>query len=184
MSLVAGISGSTAVGQQAAPAPDGETVLLNSYVVTGSVSPRTQLESPVAITTIDRNRIEDLAPRNLGEMLKSVPGIYVESTGGEAFNNVSIRGFGVTNGFSYEMLQEDGLPVISTNNLRHGLPDAWTRMSTFVVNVEALRSGTSNVFASNAPLALINFISREGGTNAEGDVALSTSDYGTLRSDI
>ena len=113
-----------------------------------------------------------------------VPGIYVESTGGEAFNNVSIRGIGVTAGFSYEMLYEDGLPVISTNNLRHGLPDAWTRLSTFVESVEAMRSGTSNIFASQAPLALINLISREGSQTMRGEAVLTTSDYGTLRSDL
>ena len=78
---------------------DDAAVLLNQYVVTGSVAPRTKMESPVAITTLDRTKVDELAPRNLGEMLKAVPGIYVESTGGEAFNNVSIRGFGVTSGF-------------------------------------------------------------------------------------
>jgi iron complex outermembrane recepter protein len=142
------------------------------------------MESPVAITTIDARMILELAPRSTAELLKAVPGIYTESTGGEAFNNVSIRGIGTTTGFGYEMLQEDGLPVISTNNLRHGLPDQWTRESTFVTNVEALRSGTSNIFSSNAPLALINFISREGGTTQQGELTLEASSYGTRRTDL
>jgi len=171
-----------AAASTAKPAED--IVQLNAYVVTGSVTPRKQLESPVAITTLDRGKIEDLGPRNFAELVKAVPGVYVESTGGEAFNNVSIRGIGTTAGFSYEMLYEDGLPVLATNNLRHGLPDAWTRVSTFVENVEALRSGTSNIFASQAPLALINLISREGGPNFRGELTLTTSDYGTLRSDL
>ncbi|MEO6001831.1 MAG: TonB-dependent receptor [Opitutus sp.] len=186
--LAAAVAAPQLVAQSAAPAappaPEGEAVLLNQYVVTGSVTPRTQLESPVAISNLDRGRIEDLGPRNFAELLKAVPGIYVESTGGEAFNNVSIRGIGTTSGFSYEMLYEDGLPVLATNNLRHGLPDAWTRMSTFVENVEAMRSGTSNIFASQAPLALINLISREGGTNLQGEATLTASDYGTLRTDL
>ncbi len=161
-----------------------DVILLNAFVTTGAVTPRKQLESPVAITTLDRGRIDDLAPRNFAELLKAVPGIYVESTGGEAFNNVSIRGIGVTAGYSYEMLYEDGLPVIATNNLRHGLPDAWTRFSTFIERVEAMRSGTSNMFASQAPLALINLISREGGSTLRGETSLTTSDYGTLRAEM
>ncbi len=174
---------------QVAPAPSAdaakeEAIMMNEFVTTGTVSPRKQLESPVAITILDRGRIEDIGPRNFAEAMKAVPGIYVESTGGEAFNNVSIRGIGTTSGFSYEMLYEDGLPVFSTNNLRHGLPDAWTRLSTFVESVEAMRSGTSNIFASQAPLALINLISREGGSTLHGEATLTTSDYGTLRSDL
>ena len=168
----------------ASAAAKEEPIMLNAFVTTGSLKPKTQLESPVAITTLDRGRLEDLGPRSFAEAMKAVPGIYVESTGGEAFNNVSIRGIGVTAGFSYEMLYEDGLPVISTNNLRHGLPDAWTRLSTFVESVEAMRSGTSNIFASQAPLALINLISREGSQTMRGEAVLTTSDYGTLRSDL
>jgi outer membrane receptor protein involved in Fe transport len=104
---------------------------LSEFVVSGSVTPRSRFDSPVAITTIDRTTIEAVAPRNTAEFLKVMPGIYAESTGGEAFNNISVRGFGGTAGYSYEHLYEDGLPVYSTNNLRHGLPDAWTRISTF-----------------------------------------------------
>ena len=165
-------------------APKEEVLLLNDFVVTGAITPRKQLESPVAITRLDRGRIDDLGARNFSEMLKAVPGVYVESTGGEAFNNVSIRGIGTTTALGYEMLYEDGLPVISTNNLRHGLPDAWTRMSTFIESVEVMRSGTSNIFASQAPLALINLISREGGDIFRGESTLTFSDYGTLRTDL
>ncbi len=166
------------------PASNEEVLQLNAFVITGSVAPRKQIESPVAITTIDRNRVEELAPRNFAEVLKAIPGVYTESTGGEAFNNVSIRGIGTTAGYSYVMLYEDGLPVLATNNLRHGLPDAWTRLNTFVERTEAMRSGTSNIFASQAPLALINLISREGDATFRGEAELSTSDYGTLRTDL
>jgi outer membrane receptor protein involved in Fe transport len=157
---------------------------LSEFVVTGAVTPRSRLDSPIAVTTIDRTTIEAVAPRNTAEFLKVIPGVYAESTGGEAFNNISVRGFGVTAGYSYEQLYEDGLPVYSTNNLRHGLPDAWSRVSTFISNVEAVRSGSSSVLASNAPLALINYISREGGPTLEGEAAFTTSDYGTLRTDL
>lgn len=184
LSVTAVLLPSSGLSQAPAPKPPQDLVQLNAFVVTGSVAPRKQMESPVAITTLDRGKIEDLGPRNFAELVKAVPGIYVESTGGEAFNNVSIRGIGTTSGYSYVMLYEDGLPTISTNNLRHGLPDAFTRVNTFVENVEALRSGTSNIFASQAPMALINLISREGGSSMQGEVTLTTSDYGTLRTDM
>ena len=170
------------------PPPPGngndDILKLSEFVVSGGVTPRSRFESPVAITTIDRTTIEAIAPRNTAEFLKVMPGVYAESTGGEAFNNISVRGFGGTAGYSYEHLYEDGLPVFSTNNLRHGLPDAWTRISTFTANVEAVRSGSSSVLASNAPLAVINYISREGGTTMEGEATFTASDYGTLRTDL
>src|SRR5688572_31196566 len=156
--LLLAASAGTVFGQPtpAAGTPAGNTnddiLKLSEFVVSGGVTPRSRFESPVAITTIDRTTIEAVAPRNTAEFLKVMPGVYAESTGGEAFNNISVRGFGGTAGYSYEHLYEDGLPVYSTNNLRHGLPDAWTRISTFISNVEAVRSGSSSVLASNAPL--------------------------------
>src|SRR5204862_5652904 len=67
-----------AAAQQPAPAGAENTAAakedalkLNAFVVTGSVAPRTKLESPVAITTIDRARIEDLNPRNFAEAVKA-----------------------------------------------------------------------------------------------------------------
>jgi outer membrane receptor protein involved in Fe transport len=157
---------------------------LSEFVVTGGVTPRSRFDSPVAITTIDRTTIDAVAPRNTAEFLKVMPGVYAESTGGEAFNNISVRGIGGTVGYSYEHIYEDGLPVFSTNNLRHGLPDAWSRLSTFISNVEAVRSGSSSVLASNAPLAVFNYLSREGGSVLEGEAAFTTSDYGTFRTDV
>src|SRR5687767_13628106 len=156
------LAAGTAFSQQtpAASTPAGtandDILKLSEFVVTGAVTPRSRFDSPVAITTIDRTTIEAVAPRNTAEFHKVMPGVYAESTGGEAFNNISVRGFGGTAGYSYEHLYEDGLPVFSTNNLRHGLPDAWTRISTFISNVDAVGCGSSSVLASTAPRALIN----------------------------
>src|SRR5689334_14186686 len=56
---------------EAAAAAKEDAMHLNAFVVTGSVAPRTKMESPVAITTIDRTRMEELNPRNFAEAMKA-----------------------------------------------------------------------------------------------------------------
>lgn len=64
---------------------------LSEVVVTGTQNPKTKLESSVAITTLDAKGIEKKAPRNTADLLKAVPGFYMESSGGEGGNNLFSR---------------------------------------------------------------------------------------------
>jgi len=168
---------------QSAATGDESVVKLDTVTVTGSISPRTVLESPLAITTIDHNKIEQIAPRSTTEMLKVVPGIFTESSGGENLENVLVRGIELSGAFTYIVLAEDGLPVTSESTMRYATADQFTRTSSMVDHVDALRGGSANIFATNASQALINFISREGSSTLEGETAFTTTSYGTLKNE-
>ena len=175
---------------QAAPAEaqtpadkDAPVVTLDAFVITGSMTPRTVLESPLSITTVDTNKIEQIAPRSTTEMLKVVPGLFTESSGGEGLENVLVRGIELSGAFTYLVLQEDGLPVTSESTMRYATADQFTRMSSMVGNVDALRGGSANIFATNASQGVVNFISREGGSILQGETAFNTSSYGTLKNE-
>ncbi|MGH7528634.1 MAG: carboxypeptidase regulatory-like domain-containing protein, partial [Gemmatimonadales bacterium] len=96
---------------------------LQTLVVTGTQSPRTNLDASVAVTTLTATEIEAAAPRSTTEMLRYVPGFTrVESSGGEVNQNISIRGI---LGVEYVAFLEDGLPVFPT-------------MHTFFMNADNL----------------------------------------------
>ncbi len=178
------------LAQNATPSPAAppadtadQTVQLNQFVVTGSMAPRTVLESPLSITTLDRNKIDEVAPRSTAELLKVVPGLYTESSGGEVLENVLVRGIELSGAYTYIVLQEDGLPVTSESTLRYASADLFTRMSDMIEKVDALRGGSANIFASNASQALVNFISREGGSTVQGNASFTTSSYDTLKTE-
>ncbi len=81
---------------------------LQTMVVTGTQSPRMNLDASVAVTTLTATEIEAAAPRSTTEMLRYVPGFTrVESSGGEVNQNITMRGI---LGVEYVAFLEDGLP--------------------------------------------------------------------------
>ena len=66
---------------------------LQTMVVTGTQTPRMNLDASVAVTTLTASEIQAAAPRSTTEMLRYVPGFTrVESSGGEVNENISMRG--------------------------------------------------------------------------------------------
>jgi iron complex outermembrane receptor protein len=186
------VRGQAAADPAAAPTtadarPDSEAPLkLDQMVVTGSATPRTKLESALAITTLDPALINSAAPRSVAETLKLVPGLYLESSGGEVGNNLVARGVatnGGVSGYLYVALQEDGLPILSESNFRFTQADTFVRVTNFVDRIEALRGGSAGVFASSDPLGIINFITREGSSRMEGEYKFEAGDHGLLRNE-
>ena len=163
---------------------DDDVLNLDAFVISASISPRSKLESSTPVTTIDRGTIQTAAPRSTAEALKLIPGFYVESSGGEANNNLFARGAPSDGGYVYVMLQEDGLPVISESDFSFSPTDNYSRITNWTANIEAVRGGSSAVFQSNAAIGIVNLISREGSDVSQGEVTVQAGDYGLLRSEL
>jgi outer membrane receptor protein involved in Fe transport len=167
-------------------APAGFTAdALEEVVVTGRVGTRelTKPELSFAATTIDADRLRFIAPLSTAEVFKSVPGFWVEASGGEASNNVRSRGI-PTDGYSSVTIQEDGLTIQHDGGLGWLNADQSFRMDETVARVEAVRGGPSAIFAANSPGGVVNFITRKPGDSAEGLVKLQVGDYGMYRTDF
>jgi len=141
---------------------------LDQVVVTGVQNDKTKLQSSVAITTISAKQISEIAPRSAADLLKSIPGFYVESSGGEGNANVFARGLPSSGGLRYVQLQEDGMPVFEYGDLMFGNTDILLRVDQNVARVEAVRGGSASILTSNAPAGIINFISKTGGETTKG----------------
>ena len=150
--------------------------LLEEVVVTASPGAnRSQLETAASVTSIGADLIEDFQPTSESEVLRMIPGIQVAGTVGPGGNaNIAVRGLAVaTGGAPFIQIQEDGLPTVLFGDIQFGNNDYWTRFDESVQRVEGVRGGTAATFASQAPGAIVNYISRTGREEG-GQVALTT----------
>ena len=152
---------------------------LEAVVVTGSVAPRVNQESSVAITTLTPELIEQAAPRSSTEMLRYVPGFTrVESSGGEVNQNITMRGI---LGVEYVMFMEDGMPVFPTMHTFFMNADNLFRPDDNIEQMEVVRGGSSALFGSNTPGAIINIINKTGGPELHGSLRASAGTRGLAR---
>ncbi len=153
-----------------------EGSVLDEVIVTGVFDQRTRMESSIAITTIKAKEIERLAPVSAADLLKNVPGVFVNSSLGEIRNTVYSRGVSVgsndgASGYYYVSMQEDGLPVTNATFTNFG-PDYFLRADLNIGRVEAVRGGTASILGSNAPGGIFNYVSKTGGTEFGGEAAV------------
>ena len=153
----------------------------NEIIVTAVARGQNRIESSVSVSTIGADTIANLAAPSSADLIRQIPGIRSEASGGEGNANIAVRGIPVsTGGARYIQLQEDGLPILEFGDIIFGNADNFLRADRSVARVEAVRGGSASTFASNAPGAVINFISktgeREGGA-IQGSVGLDFESY-------
>jgi iron complex outermembrane receptor protein len=155
---------------------------LQAIVVTGTSAPVANLKSSVAITTLTPQEIQQAQPRSTTEMLRYVPGFTrIESSGGEVNENISMRGI---LGVEYVMFMEDGLPVFPTMHTFFMNADNLFRPDENIDRLEVVRGGSSSLFGSNTPGAIINFINKTGGDQLQGTMLATGGTEGLARYDL
>ena len=174
-----------AFAQDADAASDQAEADDNVIIVTAVARGQNRLESSVSVSSIGAEQIADLAPPSSADLIRQIPGIRAEASGGEGNANIAVRGIPVsTGGARYIQLQEDGLPVLEFGDIIFGNADNFLRADRNIARVEAVRGGSASTFASNAPGGVINFISktgeREGGA-IQGTIGV---DFETYRVDF
>lgn len=158
-----------ASGDEASTAGDGEEIVVTGRAGAGQ---RTKLDTSYAITTMSDDFLRTRAPSSVTEALKSVPGFWVEASGGEGSGNVRARGIPV-DGFGSVNLLLNGLPVQHDPALGYLNVDQTFRIDETIQRVEVVRGGPSSIFTPNAPGGVINFITRRA-TDAPQGIAKFT----------
>ena len=158
---------------------------LNEVIVTGRAGAlnRTKLQTSYSVTSIGYNALSLQGPTSVTEALKSVPGFWVEATGGEASGNVRARGVPV-DGYGSIQLLEDGVPVQHDPALGYLNADQAFRFDETIQSIEVVRGGPSSVFYSNAPAGAVNFIPRAVGDKTEGIFKVTVGDNSLNREDF
>lgn len=158
---------------------------LNEIIVTGRAGAlnQTKLQTSYSVTSIGYNALSLQGPTSVTETLKSVPGFWVEASGGEASGNVRARGVPV-DGFGSIQLLEDGIPVQHDPALGYLNADQAFRFDETIQSIEVVRGGPSSVFYSNAPAGAVNYIPRAVGDKTEGIFKLGLGDNNFNREDF
>jgi outer membrane receptor protein involved in Fe transport len=156
------------------PAEGNATV--DEVIVTGVFNATSIENAPISIAAVTREEISQQAAVSAADLLKNVPGVFVNSGLGEIRNivfsrGVSARSLEAASGYFYVSLQEDGLPVEPMTGSNYG-PDYFTRSDIMLGRIEALRGGTSTVTGANAPGGIFNYISRTGKSDPGAEVQL------------
>lgn len=146
---------------------------LNQVVVIGMFDKRKRLDASVAISTISAEQIKAQMPVSAADLLKNIPGVYVNSSAGEIRNQVVVRGTPTKNdvsvGYFYVSMQEDGLPISNLTGYNFG-PDYYLRADATINRVEAVRGGSASITGSDAPGGLFNYVSKIGGLKPKTEV--------------
>lgn len=145
-----------------------DAAALDEVVVTGVFDKRTKMSASVAISTLNAKQIEAVVPNSSADLLKNLPGVYVNTSKGEVGNSIYTRGLNYNGGFFYVSMQEDGLPVMGISGLVQ--PDAYLRADATLNRIESVRGGTASILGPNAPGGLFNYVSKTGGQTLAGEV--------------
>lgn len=170
---------------QEAQTGDDERDVLEEVVVTGTAAGAEiqKVEASFAITTVSADDITQYSPQSTADLLKLVPGVWSESSGGVSGANVMVRGFPGGGDAPYLSVQVNGAPLYPISTLSFLENTTMFRIDETVRSVEALRGGPNPVFSNGQPGLTTNFILRQGGPETEGVVKYTTSDYDLRRFD-
>lgn len=139
------------------------TLNLDEVVVTGTATRASKMKQSVSISSMSTEAIEMAAPSNAADVLRAVPGIRSEASGGDGNANINVRGLPSPDGGArYAQFQENGLPVMLFGDMMFGNADNFYRIDYSLDRLEVIRGGSSSVATSNAPGAILNFIDKTG----------------------
>ena len=170
---------------QDSAAPAGDGLKFETIVVTGSSTARTKMKQSVSVSTLDADQLQNTVAASAVDVLRTVPGLRAEASGGEGNANLGVRGLPMSDGGGrYVQLQEDGLPVLLIGDMSFATADQFVRADFMTEGLDVIRGGSSSTLATNAPGAIVNFRSKTGNSTG-GAFGVSTGlDYRQQRLDF
>ncbi len=177
----------TSTAQRAAPdagivdpdAQAGEDIIV---VGTSGGGTRRQ-DAAFAVTTLSNDAIERAAPNSTADLLRTVPGVMAESSGGQNGANIFVRGYPSGGDAQFVTFQLGGVPIFPPSTLSFLENSQLIRLDETVQRVEAVRGGTGSLFSNGQPGLTVNVVPRIGGDTFKGFAKVSYTDYDEARGD-
>ncbi|GGC08023.1 TonB-dependent receptor [Pseudoduganella buxea] len=171
--------------QAAAARNDAVQTELQQVVVTGVATGGVRkLDSAFSITTASEEQLRQAAPSSTADILKLVPGVYAEATGGQSGANIEVRGFPSGSDSPFVSVQMMGNPIYPVPTLSFFEGSSAFRLDDTIERVEVLRGGPSTIFSNGQPGATMNFILKKGTDTPEGSIRFSTGTGELRRVDV
>lgn len=130
-----------------------------------------------SVTVITAKEIEEKNPHTVLELLKTVPGVFVTSTGGMGTSaSVFIRGADSKN----TLVMLDGV-VLNDPSSANRSADLSDINLDQVERIEVVRGAMSVMYGSNATAGVVNIITKKGGKTPEITASVEGGSYGTWK---
>lgn len=159
--------------------PDGDDIIV---VGTAGGGTRRQ-DAAFAVTAISNDAIERAAPNSTADLLRTVPGVMAESSGGQNGANIFVRGYPSGGDAQFVTFQYAGTPIFAPPTLSFLENSQLIRLDETVQRVEAVRGGTGSLFSNGQPGLTVNVVPRIGGSELHGLAKVSYTDYDEVRGD-
>jgi iron complex outermembrane recepter protein len=140
-------------------------------------------EASFAVTTIDSEELEKISPQSTADLVKSIPGVWAESSSGIAGANIDVRGLPGGGDAPFVTFAINGSPLYGTEMLSFFEQSSIFRTDETIARVEGLRGGPNAVFGKGEPGLTVNFNLLEGSDETEGRIKYSGSDFDLQRLD-
>jgi len=149
---------------------------LHQVVITSDRVERKKEEVPARMNTINSTTIESSSSTNVDELLKSVPGVYVNRSWGMYSRNASVtmRGLGSA---SRVLVMLDGVPL----NKSGGGGVNWNLLpNNAFEKIEVVKGPSSSLYGNNAMTGTINLITAENSGVPVTEANLFISQFNTV----
>lgn len=156
--------------------PDPTLTTLDAVTVTGTREKRSLAETPATVDTIPGGEIHDAVPVHPSQIMRQVPGVWVNVTGGEG-HQTAIRQPLTTN--PVYLYLEDGVPTRSTGFFNHN--------ALYEINlpqssgIEVLKGPGTALYGSDAIGGVVNVMTRPAPLKPEAEVSIDAGQYGWRR---
>ena len=159
---------------------EGETVTLDTVVVTASGYVQQLTDAPATMTVI---RGEDLTARPITDALRDVPGLSVGISGRDGGTPITLRGMGQP----YVLFMVDGKPLSASEEAAYngngtGSKSGFLPPAAAIDRIEVIRGPMSALYGSAALGSVVNVITRPVPESRSGNADLRlTPDTGSTK---
>lgn len=193
--LTSGNSGTNVLGvcllittlffQSPVHAQESSERIIEEVIVTGTPGGAAidKFAASFAISTVSSDEIERISPASTADLFKTIPGVWVESSGGVSGANIFVRGFPSAGDADFVTVAINGLAIYPAPTLSFMENSTLFRIDETIQRLEGLRGGPNPVYSNGQVGLTTNFILKEGAEETEGTVKYSTSDYDLQRID-
>ncbi|WP_127169076.1 TonB-dependent receptor [Xanthomonas sp. BRIP62415] len=173
---------------QTAPAapPQQDATTLDAVIVSGTARFKglAKRDASFSITTASPEQIQQAVPQSTADLLKIVPGVWAEPSGGGTGANIFVRGMPSEGDAPFVTMQLDGSPLFPPPSLSFLENSTLFRVDDTVERMEVLRGGSSPIFSNGQPGLTVNFIQKKGQDEPEGSVRLTGGNNALRRIDV
>ena len=99
--------------------------------------PERKIDTSISISSVNAETIGQIQPQSAADLIRFIPGIRSEASGGEGNANISVRGLPVASGGAkFIQFQEDGIPVLLFGDISFGTADTFVKADNNIARVE------------------------------------------------